>query len=106
LAINPDHPAANNQLGMLLRQRGRFADAEQAYAAALRADPRYALAHHNLAILLDLYLHRPGEALSHYQAYQDLQTEPDTTVARWIIDLQRRLGTGDSEARLAQGEHP
>jgi tetratricopeptide (TPR) repeat protein len=104
LAIDPEHPAANNRLGMLLRQQGRFAEAEAAYLNALEVDLEYALAHLNLAILLDLYLHRPSEALTHYRAYQDSLAEPDTTVGLWIIDLQRRLGASDSEARVARGE--
>jgi Flp pilus assembly protein TadD len=106
LSIDPEHPAAYNQLGMLLRQQGRFAEAEAAYLNALEVDAEYALAHLNLAILLDLYLHRPSEALTHYQAYQDSLAEPDTTVGLWIIDLQRRLGASDSEARVARGEEP
>ena len=104
LAINPDHAAANNQLGMVLRKQGRFPEAEQAYLRAIEADPNYALAHHNFGVLLDLYLHRPAEALQHYQRYQELVVEPDATVGRWIIDLERRVGANDDAARLAQGD--
>ena len=104
LAIDPANAAANNQLGMLLRKQGQFADAEQAYVRAIETDPMYALAHHNLGVLLDLYLHRPAEALQHYQRYQELLAEPDAAVGRWIIDLQRRLGTNEDTARLAQDD--
>lgn len=102
LAINPAHAAANNQLGIVLRKQGKFAEAEQAYLRALETDPDYALAHHNLGVLLDLYLHRPAEALQHYQRYQELSAEPDATVGRWIIDLQRRVGSNADAAQLAQ----
>lgn len=102
LAIDPTHAAANNQLGIVLRKQGKFVEAEQAYLQALETDPDYALAHHNLGVLLDLYLHRPAEALQHYQRYQELVPEPDATVGRWIIDLQRRVGTNEDAARLAQ----
>jgi len=102
LAINPAHATANNQLGIVLRKQGKFAEAEQAYLRALETDPDYALAHRNLGVLLDLYLHRPAEALQHYQRYQELSAEPDATVGRWIIDLQRRVDTNADAAQLAQ----
>jgi tetratricopeptide (TPR) repeat protein len=104
LAINPAHAPANNQLGILLRKEGRFAEAEQAYRRAIDADPEYALAHHNLGVLLDLYMQRPADALEHYQRYQDSLAEPDVAVARWIIDLRRRLGITDDTGRVAQGD--
>ena len=96
LAIAPDNPQANNELGMLLRQEGKFDDAEQAYRRALAADSSYALAHYNLGILLDVYLRKPEEALEHYEAYQSSLAEPDKTVAGWIIDLRRRIGKADT----------
>jgi tetratricopeptide (TPR) repeat protein len=104
LAIDPAHSTANNQLGIVLRKQGRFAESEQAYLRAIETDPSYALAHHNLGVLLDLYLHRPAEALQHYQRYQELLAEPDAVVGRWIIDLQRRVGGNEDAAQLAQGD--
>ncbi len=103
LTLAPDHPAANNQLGMLLREAGEFAAAEVAYRTAIAADPGYALAHYNLGILLDLYLRRSADALAAYEAFQALQPEPDPEVARWIIDLERRLGAGAAAARTTGG---
>jgi lipoprotein NlpI len=102
LALDPASAPANNQLGILRRQQGRFADAEQAYEAAIAADADYALAYYNLGVLLDLYLHQPAEALAKYQRYQELRGEPDETVAKWIIDLRRRVGAGDNTAQVAQ----
>ena len=104
LSLNPQHAQAHNQLGILARRQGRFADAEQAYEAALVADPNYALAHYNLGVLLDLYLHRAADALAHYEAYQALLPEPDKTVAKWIVDLRRRLGMNKAAARAATEE--
>jgi len=106
LAIDPLHASANHQLGILLRRQGQFAEAEQAYQRALASAPDFALAHRNLGILLDVYLQRPSEALQHYRRYQELVAEPDASVGRWIIDLERRVGTdGDADtARVAQGE--
>ena len=103
LAVDPGHAAANTQLGILLREEGEFAAAEAAYRRALEADPKHALAHYNLGVLLDLYLRRTAEALEHYEAYQASLAEPNETVARWIIDLRRRVGNADA-ARVAQGD--
>lgn len=102
LGIDPGFPAANNQLGRLLREQGRFEEAEAAYRRALETDPGYALAHYNLGILLDVYLRRPAEALAHYASYQSTLAEPDETVSRWIVDLERRSGV--SAQRVAQDQ--
>lgn len=107
LAIDPSHPEANNQLGILLREKGDFSAAEAAYRRAIESHPDYMLASYNLGVLLDLYLHRQGEALVYYEQYQRSLAEPDETVARWIIDLRRRVGADDDgAARVAQGERP
>lgn len=100
LGIDPGFPAANNELGRILREQGRFEEAEAAYQRALASDPGYALAHYNLGILLDIYLRRPAEALSHYTSYQASLPEPDETVTRWIVDLERRSGV--SAERVAR----
>ena len=48
------HAAANINLGLLLKKERKDVDgAEQAYRAAIEADPGYAAAHHNLALLLE-----------------------------------------------------
>jgi tetratricopeptide (TPR) repeat protein len=100
LAIAPGFAPASNQLGLLLREEGNFAEAERAYRQAIDSDPSYALAHYNLGILLDVYLQRPADALVQYGAYQQSLTQPDEAVARWIVDLERRVGS--SAARVAQ----
>jgi tetratricopeptide (TPR) repeat protein len=100
IAVEPNHAQANTQLGVLLREDGKFAEAEAAYRRALESDPKHALAHYNLGVLLDLYLRRTAEALEHYEAYQASLAEPNETVARWIVDLRRRVGNGDA-ARVA-----
>ena len=102
LAIDSAHAAANNQYGILLRRAGKFAAAEDAYRRAIETDPQYLLAYYNLGVLLDLYLHRPAEALEYYELYQNSLGEPDQKVGRWIIDLRRRLGAADNAARVAQ----
>ena len=104
--VAPDHPAANNEFGVLARQRGEFAEAEAAYRRAIDSDPAYALAHYNLGVLLDLYLRREAEALEQYEAYQALVPAPDEEVGRWVVDLRRRLGMSDETARVAREAGP
>ena len=90
LALNPNHAAALNQQGMLLRRNGKFLEAEAAYLKAVTASPDYALAHYNLGVLNELYLQRLDVALQHFEAYQEL-TGGDEQVERWIADLRRRV---------------
>jgi Flp pilus assembly protein TadD len=93
VAVNDQNVFAYNELGLALRQQGKFTDAKAAYLSALAIDPNYAKAHFNLGVLADLYLQDLLLAISHYQAYQALQAKPDKTVGNWIVDLQKRTGT-------------
>lgn len=102
LAIDPGHGEANNELGILLREAGEFAAAEAAYRRAIEADPAYLPPLYNLGVLLDLYLHRREEALECYENYQRALGQPDETVARWIIDLRRRVDTGGERVALRE----
>lgn len=92
IEINPRRAVYYNELGISYRQEGKFDRARHNYRKALDADPLYAPAHLNLAILHDLYLHEPQAALSHYQRYRELVPAEAATVAKWIIDLERRSG--------------
>lgn len=85
-------PVANTYLGVAERNLGKFKNAEASYRAALSTDDTYAPAHLNLGILYDLYLQQPEQALSEYQRYQELLSEPDNKVAGWIKELKARLG--------------
>ena len=101
LALDPGHPAALNQLGMLLRRNGNFLEAEAAYLKAVTVSPEYALAHYNLGVLNELYLQRLEEALRHFETYQQLVGE-DEQVERWIADLKRRLAASQRTANVAE----
>ena len=90
LAINDANPYAHNGLGLALREQGKFDDARIHYERALVLDPKYARAHFNMAVLAELYLQDLNLALKHFQAYQNLQKQPDENVANWILALQRR----------------
>jgi Flp pilus assembly protein TadD len=100
LAMEANHPAALNQLGMLLRRNGNFLEAEAAYLKAVTVSPEYALAHYNLGVLNELYLQRLDSALQHFETYQSLVGE-DKQVARWIKDLTRRVAANQRTANVA-----
>lgn len=97
ISINPLNKYAYNQLGLNLRQLGRFEDAKDAYKLALKIDPNYALSHYNLGVLLELYFQDLKGAYEHFLSYQNLQSEKDKTVANWIKDLRRRANIPEPE---------
>ena len=101
LALDPEHPAALNQQGMLLRRNGKFLEAEAAYLKAVTASPDYALAHYNLGVLNELYLQRLDAALQHFEQYQQL-VGGDKQVEKWIADLKRRLAATQRTANVAE----
>jgi len=101
LAINPNHAAALNQQGMLLRKNGNFVEAEAAYLKAVTASPDYALAHYNLGVLNELYLQRLDVALHHFEIYQEL-VGGDKQVEKWISDLTRRVAASQRTANVAE----
>ena len=101
LLLDPQNPAALNQLGMLRRRQGKFSEAESAYMKAVTASPDYALAHYNLGVLNDLYLQRLDTALQHYERYQKLAGE-DKQVSKWITDLTRRIGNAERTANVTE----
>ena len=91
LESNPEQPVAHNELGIIYRKTGRFAEARRSYEAALTIYPGYHHARRNLGVLCDLYLADPECALASYEAY--LETVPeDAEASMWISDLQNRLG--------------
>ncbi len=92
LKLLPTHPVALTYSGLMAREEGMFALAEQRYRQALEATPDYAPAVLNLAILLDMYRGRLREALELYETYQALQPKPDPKVKDWIFDIKQRLG--------------
>jgi predicted Zn-dependent protease len=89
LAQSPGNAVAWNELGMLQRRAGHFAEARQSYEKSVAANAGYADAELNLAILFDLYLQQPAQALPHYQRYQSLAKTPDKRVSLWIAELSK-----------------
>lgn len=98
IARDSGDAVAHNHLGILQRHKGEFARARESYERAISIDSNYALAHLNLGILFDIYLQELELALRHYQRYQTLQSEENTQVAGWIVDIERRLKSGGAQS--------
>ena len=84
IAADPKHLAARINLGLLLHQSGRLADAERTYRAALLACGEDALLHFNLAVLLE-DLKRRSEAAKSYEAA--LEADPGMADAYYNLAL-------------------
>jgi Flp pilus assembly protein TadD len=78
-----------SELGVTLRQEGKFHDAADAYNHAISVNPNFAPAYRNLAIVLDLYLGDTTAALAAMEHYQELAAD-DKAVTGWIADLKQR----------------
>jgi tetratricopeptide (TPR) repeat protein len=92
LKREPKNAAAWNELAAVQREAGRFKEAEASYRQALDADPAHYRTHRNFAVLLDLYLWRPAEALQHLEAYLSQSGTADRQVSGWIAEIKRRIG--------------
>ena len=93
-----------NELGVLDRQQGRFAEAERAYRRAIELEPAYAAAYYNLAVLYELYIPRPDLALENYERYLQIGGADDKQrdVEKWVVDLRRRVGATPKSARAGE----
>ena len=91
IKLNPNNAVAYNHLGVIARIDGDFNTALNMYKKSLDINADYALAHLNIGILQDLYLYDLTQALEHYESYQSLSKKKDKMVAKWIIDIKRRI---------------
>lgn len=90
LEANLSHPNAHNELGIIYRKSGRFAEAKRSYEAALAIYPGYHFARRNLAVLCDLYLADLNCALENYKAYMTT-VAGDSEVTMWMEDIRYRM---------------
>ncbi len=114
LEIAPEYVYALNQQGIIKRHEGDFEGAMDAWLRATRSDPTYANAWYNLGVLHDLYLQDLPAALEAYRRYQEVLVstdkptgenvvvEADVEVARWIADIERRIGTPSQAASTVE----
>ena len=91
LAINPLHPVALNELGIVYRKTARFSKARQSYEAALNVYPGLHYARRNLAVLCDLYLADLDCAVENYEAYMTT-VDSDEEAAMWLKSARFRSG--------------
>jgi len=90
LKLNKSHPAANNELALVYRKTGRFAEARKIYEELLNNYPGFLPAKKNLGVLCDLYLRDLNCALEQYERYLEVLPE-DEKVKIWVADLKNRM---------------
>ena len=90
LKLDIGHPVANNELGLLYREAGKFNAARTAYENAINEHPDYLPAKRNLGVLCDLYMHDFKCALDQFEDYLELKPD-DKTAEIWVADVKRRL---------------
>lgn len=94
LKRNPVSAPALNLYAHVHKERGDITQARHYYLRALSSKPDYALAHHNLAVLYDVYLRDIPQAVRHYRRYLELTGFEDQRTADWLGELERTLGGG------------
>lgn len=90
IAANPSNTVALNWCGAQYREAGDYKRAEQRWQKAIELRPDYAAAVLNLAILYDVSMRRPQDALPLYRRYQELSGNQDLIVSAWVRDLESR----------------
>ncbi|MDE3272500.1 hypothetical protein [Pseudoalteromonas sp. G4] len=94
LAANKYNYFAANELALVARENGQFADALALYDQAISSWPGFAPSYINKGILLDIYLGEKAKAKAAYQTYLMLipQDVPSyRQVSTWLLDLEHQL---------------
>ncbi len=89
LKINSQSAEAWNAIGLIQVQRGRSRESVQSFNSALKAQPDYAAAILNLAIVQQQALGDRNLALEGYRAYTELKTPPPNLAA--VLALVKML---------------
>jgi tetratricopeptide (TPR) repeat protein len=99
-AYNADRPEGHLNQGLVLAERGRAAEAEARYRAALRLDPSFVPAYVNLA---DLYRALGRDAEGEELLQEAIRQAPDSGDARHALGLLRvRQGRMDQALAVLQ----
>lgn len=94
LERNPRMPQAYNMLGFIEVAKGNMVKAAENYQKAIALKSDYALAHYNIALLHDIYLHDIAAAVQHYKRYLELTNHQDKKTTDWVTELERGLARG------------
>jgi Flp pilus assembly protein TadD len=90
LELSTNHPVANNELGLVYRQTGRYQEARDLYESLLAVYPDFLPARKNLGVLCDIYIQDLECAMTQYQEY--LKGVPDDEkVTIWVADVKSRM---------------
>ncbi|RJS76817.1 tetratricopeptide repeat protein [Methanophagales archaeon] len=84
LRINPESTEAHNNLGVLLKDLGRYEESEREWREAIRIKPESAEAHYNLGLLL-YNLKRYKESEAEYR--EAIRINPDDAEAHYNLGL-------------------
>lgn len=95
LKNNPRNYYSLNLKGIILREQGKFDEAREIYLIAIEIYPPYPNSHLNLGVLADIYMRDLPLALIQYKEYMNLVGKEDKTVANWVIELERRIKSGE-----------
>ncbi|MDH5354344.1 MAG: tetratricopeptide repeat protein [Gammaproteobacteria bacterium] len=90
LRMDPVHPVANNELGLMYRKEGKFDEARAAYELVRENHPEFTAAMINLGVLCDLYMHDFECALEQFERYLEINPD-DKNVFVWVADVKRRV---------------
>lgn len=91
LQRNPQMAQAYGMLGFIEASAGNMALAIAHYRKAIALKDDYALAHYNVALLNDIYVHDIPMAVQHYKRYLQLTDFQDKKTADWVAELERKL---------------
>ena len=94
LERNPSMPQAYNILGFIALSKGSMSKAVAHYQKAVSLKTDYAIAHYNLALVHDIYLHDNATAVTHYKRYLELTNNKDKKTGDWVAELERGLSRG------------
>ncbi len=90
LELDPVHPVANNELGLIYRQAGKFEEARAVYELVIKNHPDSTAAMINLGVLCDLYMHDYECALEQFERYLALNPD-DKKIFIWVADVKQRV---------------
>lgn len=90
IKLDPSHPVANNELGLLYRRTGRFEKAKQVYKKTLAMYPDFLPVRKNLAVLCDIYMDDLDCALENFEVLASYRPD-DEKLKIWIAEIKARM---------------